>query len=74
LAGRWGADFQQSMLDSRLEKEGFIRSGRVLDFWKRRSASGEVPNQLWYLFVLETWLRNEESRPAVRLQEQWSGV
>ncbi len=74
LAGRWGADFQQSMLDSRLEKEGFIRSGRVLDFWKERSASGEVPNQLWYLFVLETWLRNEESRPAVRLQEQWSGA
>jgi asparagine synthase (glutamine-hydrolysing) len=74
LAGRWGAVFQQTMADSRLAQEGFINSRKVLDLWKRTSTAGEVPNQLWYLFVLERWLRHEQSRPAEDRHEVLSQV
>jgi asparagine synthase (glutamine-hydrolysing) len=75
LAGKWGVDFQNAMMDSCLEKAGIIQSGRVLDFWKARAQSGEVPNQLWYLFVLETWLKRESRSVAEpQTQEQVSGV
>ncbi len=69
LAGKWGADFQQAMMDSRLEKAGIIQADKVLDFWKASAATGEVPNQLWYLFVLEAWLK-QENRAAAAPQPQ----
>ncbi len=74
LAGRWGAEFQQVMADSRLAREGFINSRNVVALWKQTSAGGEVPNQLWYLYVLESWLRAEESRPAMNRMEALSPV
>lgn len=68
VAGRWGAKFQELMSESRLAREGWINSGRVLETWKKFSAAGEVPNQLWYLFVLETWFRQEQAQPPVHQQ------
>ena len=57
LAGTWGNSFREMMEDSQLAKEGFINSKNVIKFWKERAATGSVPNQLWYIFVLEHWLR-----------------
>lgn len=64
LAGKWGGRFRDSFESSLLAEERLIDSKRVLDFWRRTSATGNVPNQLWYLFVLETWMRFEKSRKA----------
>lgn len=72
LAGRWGPHFQQAMENSHLAREGYIQSSKVLDLWKQTAARGEVPNQLWYLYVLETWLRHEQSRPTVPQPQQLS--
>ncbi len=72
LAGRWGPHFKQAMENSHLAREGYIQSSKVLDLWKLTAAQGEVPNQLWYLYVLETWLRHEQSRPVVPQPQQLS--
>ncbi|HUQ90185.1 MAG TPA: asparagine synthase (glutamine-hydrolyzing) [Bryobacteraceae bacterium] len=62
LAGKWGERFQESFQHSLLAEEGFIDAKNVLALWRRTASQGLVPNQLWYLFVLETWLRFEKSR------------
>ena len=61
LAGRWGANFQESMRNSQLAREGLVDSGRILEVWKKYAPTGEVPLQLWYLFVLETWFRHQNA-------------
>ena len=71
LAGRWGTKFQDTMRESQLGRAGLIDSAKVIDVWKRHAATGNVPNQLWYLFVLETWFRMQSTSPAAAaLHEQ----
>jgi asparagine synthase (glutamine-hydrolysing) len=57
LAKQWGNEFQEIFNESLLAKEHFIRAEPVLDLWRRTAPSGKVPLQLWYLFVLENWMR-----------------
>lgn len=57
MAGRWGAQFEAVMQDSVLAREGLIDAGRVMQTRRQFAARGFVPNQLWYLFVLESWFR-----------------
>ena len=64
LAGKWGPRFEELMRDSLLHKSGYIDAPQVLAHWRRTAASGSVPNQLWYIFVLENWFRLEHSRGA----------
>lgn len=74
LAGRWGAKFEQNMRDSRLGREGLIDPAKVIEVWKRHAVTGEVPNQLWYIHVLETWFRMQKTVPvASALHEQVTG-
>jgi len=62
LAGRWRRDFEETMSHSLLAKEGWIRSGPVLEQHRKAVEKGWVSNQLWYLYVLEAWFRNEMPR------------
>ena len=64
LARKWRPAFENSLRDSLLEKEGYIRAGAVSEKLKSCAAAGWAPNQLWYLFVLEAWLRREIEAPA----------
>ncbi len=59
LASRWGPVFEQTMRESQLGRQGYLDAPKVVEVWKKYAASGEVPNQLWYLFVLETWFRHQ---------------
>lgn len=59
LAGRWRGAFEEAMRDSVLARDGWVNSAAVLEESRRAAARGHAPNQLWYLFVLETWLRRE---------------
>jgi asparagine synthase (glutamine-hydrolysing) len=61
LAGRWGSDFRSVISDSVLARDGYIHPERVLDLWSRTAPAGTVPLQLWYLYVLEHWMRLEQS-------------
>lgn len=63
LTGRWKKPFEETFHGSQLAREGYVNESRVRDALQRSAAArGEAPVQLWYLYVLETWLRNERAR------------
>lgn len=59
LVGRWRDPVMESFRYSLLEKEGWINSRAAVSQLEEASRRGLAPNQLWYLFVLESWLRRE---------------
>lgn len=61
LVGRWLPAITELMETSVLDREGWINSKAVLDRIAAAKKTGWAPNQLWYLFVLESWLRYERS-------------
>lgn len=65
LAGRWRPALEEALQDSELEGRGWIRTAEARIILDRVPDGGKVPKQLWYLFVLEHWLRMErQSAPA----------
>ena len=61
IAGKWRDRVEASFRDSLLERQGWIRGDAVIARLEQASRAGWAPNQLWYLFVLESWLRREQS-------------
>ena len=61
LVGRWRAEVEETLRASVLAREGWIRAEPTLSALARSAAQGYAPQQLWYLYVLETWLRHEQS-------------
>ena len=49
------------MRDSELHCEGRIRADLALKQLQAASEAGAAPDQLWYLYVLEVWLRRERA-------------
>lgn len=64
LAGRWRARLEELLTDSLVEQRGWLRAGAARELLARTAARGFVPNQLWYIFVLETWLRHEQTEAS----------
>ena len=62
IVERWHDRVQESFRESLLEKEGWINARAALSQLQEATMRGRAPNQLWYLFVLESWLRNELGR------------
>jgi asparagine synthase (glutamine-hydrolysing) len=68
LSGHWGEALDGIQDDSLLEREGWIRSGGLRAFVQRSKTAGRVPTQLWFLVVMEHWLRsNVAAGAAARL-------
>jgi asparagine synthase (glutamine-hydrolysing) len=59
LVTRWRSEFEDVFQNSVLDQEGWIHSGAVLKEFRKAVELGSAPNSLWYLFVLEHWLRRE---------------
>lgn len=59
LAGRWRASVEELLSDSLAERGGWIRASAARSLLAQTAAQGAVPNQLWYICVLESWLRHE---------------
>jgi asparagine synthase (glutamine-hydrolysing) len=64
IAGRWRATVEETLRESILGHEGWIRTEGVLRQLKTLQPSASAPNQLWYLYVLENWFRYERSLPV----------
>jgi asparagine synthase (glutamine-hydrolysing) len=64
VAGRWRAAVADSLRDSLVERHGWVRAGAALERLDEASRRGSAPNQLWYVYVLESWLRHEESEAS----------
>lgn len=59
LVGRWRSAVEDAFRDSLLAEEKWVRAAPVLDQVKAAALRGSAPLQLWYLFVLESWLKYE---------------
>ena len=64
VAGQWRDMMRGLMSNSVLHEQGWIRSGNVIKHLDRAAEAGWAPNQLWYLLVLELWLRKETERES----------
>lgn len=74
ITGRWRPQVEEMFRDSLLEKGGWIRSGPALRWLEQSTANGWAPKQLWYLFVLESWLRNNQTPAATGTNEMDSDL
>lgn len=61
LVGRWRDALTECLQNSILDREGWINSRAALERLSLAVEQGWAPNQLWYLFVLESWLRHEQT-------------
>jgi hypothetical protein len=54
-----------------LECEGWLRARPLIEELDRAAGTGFAPNQLWYAYIFERWLRREraEQTSAVGLEE-----
>jgi asparagine synthase (glutamine-hydrolysing) len=59
LVGRWRPAFEASFRDSILDREGWIRADIVLQELSVAAQHGSAPELMWYLFVLESWMKHE---------------
>ncbi|MCI0392813.1 MAG: asparagine synthase (glutamine-hydrolyzing) [Acidobacteria bacterium] len=59
IAGRWREAVRETFRNSILGSDGWIRSDAALALLDRAAEKGWAPHQLWYIFVLESWLRHE---------------
>ena len=64
LVGRWRDALTESLRTSILDREGWINSRAALERLNIATEQGSAPNQLWYIFVLESWLRHEQNMQA----------
>jgi asparagine synthase (glutamine-hydrolysing) len=60
VAGRWRDRVKETLANSLLQQEGWIESKASLAQLDIAVKRGWAPNQLWYIFVLESWLRREQ--------------
>jgi asparagine synthase (glutamine-hydrolysing) len=61
LAGRWANSARDVLSDSILESEGWVNAEGALLQLEMAERKGWASNQLWYIFVLESWLRHERA-------------
>jgi len=69
LVGRWQNALTELLQTSILDREGWINSRATLDRLSAAAEKGWAPNQLWYIFVLESWLRNEQNSRVEAVNE-----
>ena len=59
LSSRWRVRYNDLFRESRLEQGGWIRPGTAVRALAAVPEGDPAPQQLWYLFVLENWMRYE---------------
>ena len=70
LVGRWRNALTNLLDDAVSDREGWINSRAVVKQLDDAVERGWAPNQFWYIFVLESWLRHEQdSSPEIPRSE-----
>lgn len=64
LTSRWRSDFEKTFSDSVLQREGWIDAGGVLRTMRSLRDGETAPEPLWYLYVLEHWMRSVKPQQA----------
>jgi asparagine synthase (glutamine-hydrolysing) len=58
LVTKWREPFEAAFNNGELERKGWIHSAEIRNRLHSAAATGSAPLQLWYLFVLENWLKS----------------
>jgi len=66
LATRWRAQLEAMLDTPLLQREGWIRPGALEPLIRSSLARRRAPVQLWYLVVLENWLRHKATTVSPR--------
>jgi asparagine synthase (glutamine-hydrolysing) len=61
VAGQWLPKVEAVFHESLLNRDGWIDAHSALSQLHAAARRGYAPQQLWYLFVLESWLRSQRS-------------
>jgi len=61
MATRWRDSVRRSFQDSALASEGWIRADAVIRTLDEESRAGRVSTRLWYLYILEEWMKAERA-------------
>src|SRR5690242_9964272 len=64
LTGRWRSALTNLLDNAISDREGWINSRAVVKQLNAAAEKGWAPNQFWYIFVLESWLRHEQDSPV----------
>ncbi|MGE5302646.1 MAG: asparagine synthase (glutamine-hydrolyzing) [Alphaproteobacteria bacterium] len=64
IVGRCRPQMEAAFHDSILDKEGWVHSGSVLAQLDSAARDGWAPETLWYLYVLESWMKRQMSNRA----------
>ena len=67
MVGRWRPQIEAAFQDSILDSEGWIRADSVIAQLGAAAGRGWAPQQLWYLFVLESWMKSANNGKERRL-------
>ena len=62
LVDRWRPRVEAVFRESLLERDGWINSTAALDLVDSSSRKAWAPVQLWYIFVLESWMRHQQDK------------
>lgn len=65
LSGEWRETVNSAFEDSLLAREGWVQGSQLRTGWEKASGGSSASFHFWYLFVLESWLRQERTQ-AIR--------
>jgi asparagine synthase (glutamine-hydrolysing) len=57
LVNHWQGAIEETMHESWLERDGWLRPGALAAVGREAASAGDAPMQLWFLLVLENWMR-----------------
>ena len=66
MTGKWRSQVADAFRNPLIEEQGWIKPGAATRWLDRSAETGSVPKQLWYLFVLEAWLKHERQSSVVK--------
>jgi asparagine synthase (glutamine-hydrolysing) len=66
LASQWSGRLRELKGESLLAREGWLRQGALASAIDDALLKRHVPQQLWYVLVLEHWLRRQKALAAER--------
>jgi asparagine synthase (glutamine-hydrolysing) len=70
ISGPWRKAVDDALSESLLDAAGWIRADRARTVLRNLPDGATAPVQLWYVFVLESWMREHARRQAGLLQKQ----
>jgi asparagine synthase (glutamine-hydrolysing) len=64
LVNHWHGAIEETVHGSWLERDDWLRPGALAAVAREAAAAGDAPLQLWFLLVLENWMRANSGAPV----------